>query len=76
MAFSTCMGRKLAYTCQKQKVHQPQVKDQTELELKKHSMKTYELLLVMIQPAETAHLADEVNDANDQAVSVAIQANQ
>ena len=37
-------------------------------------MKTYELLL-MTQPTATPHLADEVNDANDQAVSVAFQAN-
>ena len=49
MAFSTCIGRQLAYTCQKHKVHQPEVKDQTELELNKHSMKIYELLLVMTQ---------------------------
>jgi len=30
----------------------------------------------MTKPAETSHLADEVDDADDQAVSVAIQANQ
>lgn len=46
--------------------------DQTELT--KLSMKAYELLL-MTQPAATPYLADEINDANDQAVSVAIQAN-
>ena len=38
-------------------------------------MKTHELLLLMTQPAATAHLADEVDDANDQAVSVTVQAN-
>ena len=75
MAFSTCFEKELPSTCHKCKAHQPEVEDQTELELKKLSMKTHELLLLMTQPAATAHLADEVDDANDQAVSVTVQAN-